>query len=1234
MTQTQTKKMTAVTGDKGKSSSSSSSYTEEDNTLYSNSYARVVDLLCEGPINGLANGLQSVYFDETVVENEDETYNFDGFTITTRSGETDQDYLTGFPATETSYDVSTDVTYSNSITKTISDENADAVRIIISLASLYYSSDSSLESTSVQLKIEYQPDGGSWTTAVTDTISGKCTSTYERQYRIDLSGGTPYQIRVSRLTEDRDSATYSDTITWSSYTVIEDLKLSYPDSAVVGINIDASQFGTSIPTRYYEIEGRLIKIPSNYDPDARTYTGTWDGTFTTAYSNNPAWVFYDLLTNTRFGAGLDNIDTATLYTIGQYCDESVDDGDGGTEPRYTCNICISSQSEAYDVINTMASVFRGMVYWGYDSVISVQDSPSDPVALATNANVVDGNFKYVGTALDNRYSVALVKFQNPDDYCNDDYEVVEIPELVQKYGWKQTSVIAYGCTSRGLAHRIGKWALYSDEYETETVEFDVGTDFAMVRPGDIVSVMDKFYAGSRLGGRIATTGTSTLTLDALPDDFDDSDGWTISVVLPDLTIGESVVSSFSGLDITLVSELDSEPVAGAIWILTSSTVDKRNFRVLSATENTDDGTITISAVENNADKYDLIESDVNIVTDDDNYSFYSTGSLTAPSSVTAQSYTKTVSNILTQYILVSWDIVSDARISGYQVQVKVPDSSSWESVGETDSTSIDYKNSDSGDFSFRVRAYTSDNLYSSWVSASITISNNLLPGDVTNVSVVATNFTVTLTPTTGDDTYLYQSFQYYKSQASVTDPENDATYLGSGSTYTDTGLDYNTTYYYYVRAYNAYGTSDFYAVEVTTSEDVSEILEALTDKITEEQLYSDLTDKIDAIDDIQVDVDTINDNLDDLSSRYDASELSLTRTNASLGSQSINNIAQIRNTNVLISTESQSTAASISELSADLDEQNSDLTTISSATVGYCSIDGIFNKSQCEAAGGTWHDGAQAQQITQLQSNVDTNSALITTEATTRADADSALAETVSTLSTTVGDNTTSIQTVSETVDGVTAEKFVKIDNNGRVTGYGIYASQTSTTFAIVADEFYIADPDSTDTGVAPFIVSDGTVYIDSAFIEDLTVSRIKILNDLTELATASSTTFEWLVSSEQTTLHEAQVISFSVTFDEACYATIQCDFSVQCRDVTSGSTTYSAYYGDYQLRFIVSSSTIGTLSGHAHKYITSYSGSFDRYFEAGTYTITANGSLFFSNTSQSLMGIGDCDVTVIQRYR
>ena len=730
---------------------------EAPNTLQSKNTARIVDVISEGEIVGLVDGEKSIFFNDTALKNPDGTYNFQGVTIETKEGTPGQGALSGFPEVETEVDVGVKVTETGGpIVRTVTESNVNAVRIKIRTPQLTTTNTKTgdLTGASVQFKIEIQPNGGSYALATLKnetnpiTLAGKCTSAYEVGYRVELPGLAPWNIRVTRITEDADVVTLQNEIYWSSFTKIIDAKLAYPDTALVGVSVDASLFGLNIPTRAYEIDGIIIQVPSNYDPETREYTGIWDGTFQNAWSDNPAWVLFDILTNERYGLGnfiqQTQVDKFALYAIGQYCDELVPDGKGGTEPRFTFNGVFQTRQEAYQVINAITSCFRGMSYWGVGAVSVTCDKPEDPVKLVTPANVIDGFFEYSGTALKARHTAALVTWNDPDDGYKANIAVTEDPVAIQMYGWRQLDTVAFGCTKAGQAKRFGKWALDSEQNETEMVTYRASYDHANVRPGQIISIADPDYAGVRFGGRNLGATDTEITLDK-PVTLNSGQTYQLSCVLPDGSVETQNVTNTLGATYSVLTTdaFSDTPMKGAIWVLTSTSLEPRRFRVISVRE-TEVNIWEIQALFHDPTKYDRVEQDIKV--DPPNYALLPVGALQAPTALGFSEYQYKSGVSVKTALTVSWIATTDPRCDSYQVYAKGPLDADFKFINSTTGTSFDILDIQQGTYEVQVRAVSG--LYrirSAYLSGSFDAAGlSLPPADVTNFTIAVT----------GDNTYL------------------------------------------------------------------------------------------------------------------------------------------------------------------------------------------------------------------------------------------------------------------------------------------------------------------------------------------------------------------------------------------------------------------------------------------------------------------------------------------------
>ena len=595
-------------GGKGGGGASARVAQEAPDSLRSKAYARVVDLISEGEIEGLVDGLQSVYLDDTPIQNADGTTNFSGVTLETRDGTQQQSYVPGFSSVENEVPVGVEIKASQPVVRSITDPDVDAVRIKVSVGQLTNqdTTNGDLNGSAVSFSIDRQVSGGGFVEVINDTISGKTTTKYQRSYYVPLTGNGPWEIRVRRITADSTSSAIQNKTYLDSYTEVVESKLRYPNSALVALRVDASQF-SAIPRRSYDMKLLRVRVPVNYDPGTRTYSGVWNGNFKIAWTDNPAWCFYDLVTSTRYGLGgyipESQVDKWALYRVAQYCDQLVPNGLGGFEPRFTCNLYLQTREQAYKVVQDMASIFRGMVYWSGGAITVTQDAPSDAVYQFAPGNVVDGEFAYQGSSAKARHTVALVTWNDPDDFYRQKVEYVEDAAGIARYGIVQSDVVALGCTARGQAHRVGKWLLFSEQSESEIVTFRTGLEGAVVRPGDIIKVADPVRGGMRLGGRIAAATASTVTLDQeLPADLP----WRISVVLQNGTVEERLVGPVSGRTLTVTIPFSSVPQVDAIWMLASSIIEPQLFRVVSVAER-DPGVHEVTALAHNPSKYAAIE---------------------------------------------------------------------------------------------------------------------------------------------------------------------------------------------------------------------------------------------------------------------------------------------------------------------------------------------------------------------------------------------------------------------------------------------------------------------------------------------------------------------------------------------------------------------------------------------------------------------------------------------------
>jgi len=718
--------------------------TEAADSLQSVQYGRILDLLSEGPIQGLDDGLKSVYLDGTPVQNSSGGNNFTGYTTAFRTGTQAQSHISGLGGIESEQAVNAEVTKDTSVTRTISDSDVDRVRVTIQIPSLQViENDGDIVGNSVQIRIQVQYDGGGFTTVRNDTITGKTSNPYLRDYEFDLTGNFPVDVRVLRISDDDTSARRSSVTNWFSYTEIIQEKLRYPNSALAFLRFDSRQFN-AIPQRKYLIRGIKVHIPSNATvntttyPGRVTYSGVWDGTFSAAtWCADPAWCLWDLLTNDRYGVGLpvSSLDKYDFYAISQYCNQLVSNGFGGQEPRFQCHLLLNSRDEIYNIIQEMVSLFRGIAYYGAGSMVVLQDKPSDAMYLLGPSNVIDGNFSYSGSSQKTRHTTATVAYQSYDTLGEVEFEYVEDQDAVAKFGVINKEIKAMGCYSRGQAHRLGKWLLLSEQNLTETVSFAVSIESGIVlRPGMVIDIADPVKSGSRRSGRISAATTTAITIDAttgLPTTT--ANAPTISVLLPTGLVETRTVSSIAGNVFTVGTAFSEAPNPQSVFLIETNDIQSNKFRVISVSEG-EGGVFGVTALSYNDSIYAAIESDTEL-------QFADISNLSAipapPTNITGSEYLYQAGQSVFTAFDVSWTSPQNL-VSGFRLQYRL-NSNNWTQV-DTTSPSYNILQLNAGTLQIQVQSVNSLGSLSTIASASFNlIGKTAVPGDVQNLTIETIN---------------------------------------------------------------------------------------------------------------------------------------------------------------------------------------------------------------------------------------------------------------------------------------------------------------------------------------------------------------------------------------------------------------------------------------------------------------------------------------------------------------
>lgn len=699
-----------IKGKKG-GSSSSRTPTEQPDDLQSIAKAKILMALGEGEFAGGLTA-KDIYLDGTPLENQDGSQNFSGVAWEFRAGTQAQNYVQGIPGSENEINVGTTIKSGTAWTHTYTNTQLSAIRIRLKWPSLFkQEDDGDLVGYSINYAIDLQTDGGTWQTVLNTSVTGKTTSGYERSHRIDLpQAGTTWTIRLRKITADANSAKIGDTMTLQSYTEVIDAKLRYPNTALLYIEFDSSQFNGSIPQISCEPRGRVIRVPDVYDPETRTYNGTWSGAFKWAWTDNPAWIFYDLVVTDRFGLGnrltAANIDKWSLYQVAQYCDQMVPDGRGGngTEPRYVCNVYVQDRNDAYTVLRDFAAIFRGMTYWGGDQIVALADMPRDIDFSYTRANVIDGLFTYASSTTKTRYTTALVSWSDPDNAYADAMEPVFEQQLVARYSFNQLEMTAIGCTRQSEANRKGRWGILTNNKD-RVVTFSVGLDGNIPQPGYIIAVADELLSGKVTGGRIRAVNGRVIELDRVADAVA---GDRLILNLPSGTAQSRTIQAINGNTITVTTAYGETPVAECVWVVESDELYAQQYRVVSVADN-NDGTFTITGAAHDPDKYARI--DTGAIIGQRPVSVIPPGNQKAPANIVIDSYSVVNQGISLETMRVNWD-KTDNAIS-YEAQWRRNDGN-WVNVPRNSTTSFEVASIYSGRYLVRVRAINASEISSGW----------------------------------------------------------------------------------------------------------------------------------------------------------------------------------------------------------------------------------------------------------------------------------------------------------------------------------------------------------------------------------------------------------------------------------------------------------------------------------------------------------------------------------------
>ena len=1096
-------------------------------SVASTSTAKILYILGEGEIAGLVNGGKSIYLDGTPLLDDAGNSNFDGVTWDFRAGTNEQEYIKGFPDVSNETPINIELRSTQPWIKAFTDTQLSAIRIRFKWNRLSKTDPETgdVKGYKIQYAIDLQTNGGAYVEVLNTKIEDKTSAGYERTHRIDLPKSTSgWQIRVRRLTANDSSEYVQDDMFIDAVAEVIDVKLRYPNTALLGLQYNAETF-SGIAKMAARIRGMIIRVPSNYDAEARTYTGIWDGKFKDAYSNNPAWVYFDLCTQWRYGLGerldLTMIDKWSLYALGQYCDQMVSNGQGGLEPRFTCNVYLQKQADAYQVLSNIAGIFRAMSYWNGEQVVLDADVPQDPVYTFSRANVIDGNFEYTGTRARDRHTLAKVAWDNPLNGFETEYEYIRDEKAMAKFGVKVLDLAAFGCTSQAQAQRAGLWALKTEQLETRQVSFGVGLDGFIPQVGNIINVSDELFAGRANGGRVSAVSEAqyvvTVDRDVVANIGD--------VLIVNGGGGQSerrTIKSVAGRKITLNAAFTAAE-AENVWAIETTDLKLMRFRVMNSKQN-DDATFSITAIQHEPQKYDAIDYGTDV--QPTNITIVSPDVVDAPTSVTITSRHRVVQGQTVTTLVIGWSQVKDAV--AYDVEWR-KDDGSWIKVPRTGNVSVEIEGVYSGNYMARVRSVSAFDVQSQPTTSILTAIQGKVGLPPTIVGLTATGILFGMSLKWGFGTGSGDAA--YTEIETGSAPNTNVKLLGQYSyptnTHTVTGLQGNLSQSYRARLVDKLGFKSAWSswVTGTTDANADKVMDLIQGQINESSLNASLTSKIGKISENE---DAIGQETEDriqaiIDTKKKADDAQLAATNAAQLAGNKGEViyqwqtpsaARQQPQNLWIDTtggkntpkrwdgsawvavtdkaaiDAQQAANAAQQTANDAlgkaNTANNSIITILDEQVEinnelglqYESLQGVIADYKPQYADKTQYANASRsvqwtywktvardnyaanERVTNLQSEVANSNAQLVQRLETEATATSALAREVTTLEATVGDNTASLQETKEVVDGIKGEYTLKLDVGNKIAGFGLVNNVGEpSAFDIRADRFSISAP-------------------------------------------------------------------------------------------------------------------------------------------------------------------------------
>ncbi|MGR2681527.1 host specificity protein J [Chromobacterium haemolyticum] len=996
----------SIFGAKGGGGGEQRTPVESPDSAQSISYGRMMVLLGHGETGGpadQANPLKSIYLDDTPIQNPDGSFNFQNMQVAFRTGTQTQTAIQGFPAVETEIGVGLEVKASNPITQTVADANATAIRVTVSLPAGLRSTDPKTGDTggaTVQYAIDLAPANGKFTQAAEVTISAKVSANYQRSTRLPLTGAGPWLVRVRRVTPDSNSQYLANQTVFTSFTSIIDAQLRYPNLSVLALKFDARQF-SRMPAVSVLWQQLKCQVPSNYDPVARTYTGPWDGNFKPAVTSNPVWFLWTYCTDNRFGINIPaaNMDRWGMYAIAQWCDQPVPDGYGGFEPRFQFHNFQQDTQDAWKVVSDIVSSFCGQAYWSAGGIRIVADMPGkQPVKHFNATNVIDGKFTYSSTPKNGRFTAAAVAWTDPSDRYRRAVEYAEHGQGLLTYGLQQTSAVAMGAVTRGQARRCGRYILETAQRSTEMVVFKAAAYGADLQPGDLFATSDFHVAGARMGGRVVSVAGTTVKLDA-PVTLQSGVSYTLEVTGPDgVPVRRGVVASPGTSDsLNIVSPYPAQPVAGATWVMVATNLQPDLWTCVSI-KSVDNGEFEITGLQYDANKWAAIETGLRF-DPAPNSNLPDPGAMPPVLAVQMQEQPHLAPDGGRKVkLLVDWPAVVHPYLRGYRVTYR-QNGGNWVVLPDQVSNHAEIMDVVPGSYDVRVSTVSVTGVVSIPVTGNQQTQGQVTPPPAPTLMAVGLAMRVDLAwiyPPGRPD--IKRAELFYSTKQNDPNPSKMADVSYPTSAFSFQGAQLGVTYYFWLRVYDTWGNpSGFAQAQAQTVKDPGALLEQLKDSITSAQLQESLRTPIEQ---------------------------------ASAVQGSVNSLIQAQMQQMLTADEIRSTQGN-----------------------HYA-----FAKRQLSTLGDSLRQEASERLL--LAARVDEAAAGIAEESRARAAADSALTERVGTMQTTVGSHTASLQEISRTVDGITAEKIIKLNSSGKVAGIGLRTDPNGSAIDFLCDRFVMSQPD------------------------------------------------------------------------------------------------------------------------------------------------------------------------------